>query len=1073
MRDLVRISDEDVPELTGSQHLRMFLAFSIAVVCAVVSLQGVAVLFTEAELVPLPGMRQLGGQIAWGSALVAMLVAVTFLIRGVVKRRLQWAIAISLLIHFLLCLSVSVVEFHGLKPTAAKEAGRSTEIRDEFTLPDYAGEEVSDADSPWRQQTDPVTPDNDVDVERTQSEIAQAEKPQSQEPRNSQEIEKLEAQKRREEIQLAADAAAEIQRQATESDLPMTRPAEAPDVATAEIADPKLDARIEQDRQAVEAPTIEREQTEIAASDQTIGSAKMNARRSESVTDPEDVQANMNSRAAATGEAAASATENIEVATTAAQQLNARETQMEIARQSAAVASGASGEPAMSPSPASSVRPAVSRAVQNRAAGVGEPSNVAPAAGSSVAIARNGTAAGSSVAAATGAQSVDVAVAGGVGTPALSESSTASTNQRGTGAAMPVGSDVAGRSNVSGATTSDGAISATNIARNSGIGNRPNVGDASGSPSLVGRAEGRQASAVGTNIGGVEVANPGDSRSAAGEAMVAGPASTNVGRQASGLPASSGSSTAGGTSGGPASSGPSSIGSLRPSAISGAGRGTAPSALLNPDAGFAGGQGPAMARTRAAAADTGLSPGAAMAEQSGSLVFAGPQAAAPGGTSAASALTGPRIASVPRRSAGLPGSSGPSGNSVASSIAGTSKPGRVTVAAPKSGVGNDRPAMATSDAIAGLVKKSVASMGGSPEARVASSLSMRTSNARREAARTLGGSPESEDAVERGLVWLARQQHPDGHWSIDDFPGEKSPDAGIGSFHSDSAATGLALLAYLGAGYTHQSGTYQETVKRGMTWLLKGQKPDGDLFVDESEFVWFYSHGIASIALCEAYGLTRDVALRDPAQNALNFIVASQHPEFGGWRYRPRFESDTSVSGWQLMALKSGEMSGLNVPKEAYARVGKWLDSVQSATAAGQFSYHPSREASLAMTAEGLLMRQYLGAKRDDAQLIAGANHLRTRLPDFGQRDSYYWYYATQVMFHMQGEYWSDWNTSLRDTLVGTQSKDGPHSGSWDPTSPSPEKWSTAGGRHYLTCLNLLMLEVYYRHLPLYLELEK
>lgn len=350
---------------------------------------------------------------------------------------------------------------------------------------------------------------------------------------------------------------------------------------------------------------------------------------------------------------------------------------------------------------------------------------------------------------------------------------------------------------------------------------------------------------------------------------------------------------------------------------------------------------------------------------------------------------------------------------------------------------------------------------------------MRSTDARREAARTLGGSEASEEAVERGLEWLARNQYPDGHWSIDDFPGEDSPGLGQGSFRSNSAATGLSLLAYLGAGYTHQSGKYQNVVARGMKWLIDNQKPNGDLFVDQSEFVWFYSHGIASISLCEAYGLTRDAALKAPAQKALDFIVESQHPEFGGWRYKPRFESDTSVSGWQLMALKSGEMAGLNVPGDAYRKVSRWLDSVQSKTDAGQFSYHPTREASTAMTAEGLLMRQYLGAKRNDPELIKGANFLRTRLPDFGQRDSYYWYYATQVMFHMQGEHWEEWNSGLRDLLVTTQSKEGPGRGSWDPAKPSPEKWANGGGRHYLTCLNLLMLEVYYRHLPLYLELEK
>lgn len=381
--------------------------------------------------------------------------------------------------------------------------------------------------------------------------------------------------------------------------------------------------------------------------------------------------------------------------------------------------------------------------------------------------------------------------------------------------------------------------------------------------------------------------------------------------------------------------------------------------------------------------------------------------------------------------------------------------------------------LASESQLAGLIKRVVPGIGSSPEAMISESLSMRKAESRRDATKALGGSEESEQAVERGLVWLAQHQYADGHWSIHDLRCQDHACTGHGSFHSDTAATGLALLTFLGAGYTHQSGQYQAVVERAVKWHLQHQKPDGDLFADEAGFAWFYGHGMASIALCEAYGLTKDPALKEPAQKALDFIVAGQHPEFGGWRYRPQFESDTSVSGWQLMALKSGEMSGLNIPKEAYAGVTKWLDSVESQSAPGQFTYHPSRPASPAMTAEGLLMRQYLGSKRNDSRLIAGAESLRQHLPDLNQRDAYYWYYGTQVMFHMQGEYWDEWNSHLRDTLVNSQMKDGGSSGSWNPAQPTPEKWGEAGGRHYVTCLNLLMLEVYYRHLPLYLELEK
>ncbi len=1068
MRDLVRIADDDLKELTAGQRLRMFGAISIAMACGIVSLQGMVVLFTDAKVVPLPGMNQLLGQIAWATALVAMLVAVTFLVRGVIKRRLQWAIAISLLIHFLLCLSVSVVEFRGplLIPAAAADLPGATP--EEFTMPDYAGEETPNEESVWKQQSDSETPENNVDLERAEMQIADASKPQPVDATQAQDVEKLEAMERQEQVKLAADAAAEMERQENENDLPTPQQADAPDVATADSAQAMLDVQIEQAKQSSEAPATEREQTEIASAAQQLESAELRAQRAEAAINPEDVQADMAQKSNTELEAATAASDDVKVSTSDAQKMDVREQQIEIARQQATAASGSTGD--SSATGPATISP-ISR-IGRINLGTSDPSVTAPATGGSVSIARSNASA-NAAAANSGAENVEVSSASGVGAPAMAESSAAASNRRGAAASVPAGSAANGSSTATGAGQSNGQISGATVARSANSGNQPAIGNANGQPGMTGRSEGRQANAVGTTANEVGVAAAGGNGTKNGEAMIAGPASTSVGRSSSGLPTRSNSN---GTANGPtspASSAGTQSGPTRSTTVAVAGRGTEPSASLNADAGFAGGTNPGRAMSRSSAAIGSLPAGAAAAEQSGTLVFAGPQAAAIGGAMAGSALSGPRINSVPRRSAGLLGSSGPAAAAGAPSGSNAAQPARVAVGNPRTGVGNSQPTLASADVVAGMIRKSVPGLGGSPEARIAESLSMRTSEARREAAKTLGGSPESEEAVERGLAWLALNQHPDGHWSIDDFPGEPTADLGQGSFRADSAATGLALLAYLGAGYTHQSGKYQDVVSRGIKWLLERQKPDGDLFADESEFVWFYSHGMASIAVCEAYGLTKDAALKEPAQKALDFIVASQHPEFGGWRYLPRLESDTSVSGWQLMALKSGEMSGLTVPKDAYVRVGKWLDSVQSKTSVGQFGYHPSRDASPTMTAEGLLMRQYLGAKRDDAELIAGANFLRTRLPDFGQRDSYYWYYATQVMFHMQGEHWDEWNNSLRDSLVVTQTKEGSGSGSWDPARPTPEKWSGAGGRHYVTCLNLLMLEVYYRHLPLYLELEK
>ncbi|MDZ4781254.1 MAG: hypothetical protein SGJ19_13450 [Planctomycetia bacterium] len=365
----------------------------------------------------------------------------------------------------------------------------------------------------------------------------------------------------------------------------------------------------------------------------------------------------------------------------------------------------------------------------------------------------------------------------------------------------------------------------------------------------------------------------------------------------------------------------------------------------------------------------------------------------------------------------------------------------------------------------------------------------RNPNRRGELAEALGGNSASERAVEMGLDFLARHQLEDGRWSLHDLAGGKAgyQNNGAGSMKSDTAATGLALLTFYGAGYTHSDGKYRLVVRRGLDQLLTSQEANGCLFipqdVESAKNVRFYSHGIAAIALCEAYGMTRDKDLREPAQKALDYIVASQHPNEGGWRYSPGGGSDTSVTGWQMMAMKSGELAGLKVPPQTYDGLRDWLE--HAATPWGtpaRYAYRPrsteqnQAQPSLAMTAEGLLMQQYLGWQRDNPYLRDGAEYLKANLPKLGTptlrtRDCYYWYYATQVMFQMQGEYWTSWNEALRPLLIDNQVQEGQFAGSWEPTGPTPDRWGPHGGRLYVTCMHLLMLEVYYRHLPLYRDL--
>jgi len=337
--------------------------------------------------------------------------------------------------------------------------------------------------------------------------------------------------------------------------------------------------------------------------------------------------------------------------------------------------------------------------------------------------------------------------------------------------------------------------------------------------------------------------------------------------------------------------------------------------------------------------------------------------------------------------------------------------------------------------------------------------------------------------VELGLDFLARHQAADGRWSLHNFGSTSAEYRNeSASFQSDTAATGLALLSFLGAGYDHFDDQYRHVVRAAINYLVRSQQPNGDLYVPmdrkSNENARLYSHGIAAIALCEAYGMTGDKALREPAQRAINFIIASQDRQGGGWRYTPGTDSDTSVSGWQLMALKSGELAGLSVSREAYRNAARWLDFA-SRSGGAEYVYDPQgrsesqRRPTRAMTAVGLLMRLYLGWNRNDPQMIAGAKHLADNPPELGSptaplRDTYYWYYATQVMFHMKGGYWQAWNDRLHPLLVDDQLQTGVLAGSWEPRGPVPDRWGPHGGRLYVTTLNLLSLEVYYRHLPIY-----
>lgn len=320
-----------------------------------------------------------------------------------------------------------------------------------------------------------------------------------------------------------------------------------------------------------------------------------------------------------------------------------------------------------------------------------------------------------------------------------------------------------------------------------------------------------------------------------------------------------------------------------------------------------------------------------------------------------------------------------------------------------------------------------------------------------------GGNATTEEAVKLGLEWLARNQLKDGSWSL------TGPFEDGGGNEQKVSATAMALLAFQGAGNTHQSGDFQKNVQRGWDYLLTLQNADGYFDTESPAHHRLYAQAQATIAICEIYGMTKDSKFRLPAQKALDFAHKAQAPE-GGWRYEPRIDSDLSVTGWYVMALQSGMMAGLDVQSPTLTKIDDFLNRVAH-EGGSRYSYKPGDPVKLTMTAEGLLCRQYLGWKHSDPRLQAGMEFLLANPINYSDQDVYYWYYATQALHHMDGDHWNRWNAVMRQAIPTAQTKTGPERGSW---TPSGDRWGSHGGRLYVTCLSIYMLEVYYRHLPIY-----
>jgi len=330
-----------------------------------------------------------------------------------------------------------------------------------------------------------------------------------------------------------------------------------------------------------------------------------------------------------------------------------------------------------------------------------------------------------------------------------------------------------------------------------------------------------------------------------------------------------------------------------------------------------------------------------------------------------------------------------------------------------------------------------------------------------------GEKPAAEEAVMRALRWLQSQQTSDGTWSAGQDP---------------AAFTGLALLCFLGHGETPQtSHEFGVCVTNAINAMVSNaNKNEAHLnfapnFNDQNSS---YMHGIGTYALCEAYTMTKDERLVPIIKAAVQYIIQGQRPD-GGWAYRydtgpdggKEIKSDTSVSGWQIQALKAAHLTGIpDMDKTVHPALDlamKNMDRVYNPKD-GAFGYRKSGDRNYTLTGVGVLAKLFwLG--RPDRTVHEGLKNITSKDLAYDGPDAslYVWYYDTQACYQAQGGAWDWWKNRFQDQLTGKQSADG----SWPPLAGNKDTGgfggsTSGGGPVYRTTLCCLMLEVFYRYLP-------
>ncbi|MBT6155018.1 MAG: terpene cyclase/mutase family protein [Planctomycetaceae bacterium] len=311
-----------------------------------------------------------------------------------------------------------------------------------------------------------------------------------------------------------------------------------------------------------------------------------------------------------------------------------------------------------------------------------------------------------------------------------------------------------------------------------------------------------------------------------------------------------------------------------------------------------------------------------------------------------------------------------------------------------------------------------------------------------------------DDTIVKALQYLADNQDPSGAWKTD-------------SYGESTATTSLSVMAFLAAGHVPNEGPYGRQIVKGIRWVLDHQEANG-MLVHRRSHGPMYSHGISTLMLAEVAGMVDGQLEKDcqaGLEDAIRLILKAQQVNknsrhAGGWRYQANSpDSDLSVTGWQLLALRAAKDVGCDVPADA---IEKAVDYVKGCAVRGNngFGYQSGSGPTPTRTGTGILCLEVCG-QHHAAEALGGADFLLRRPLKYN--DNYFFYgvyYCTVGMFKVGDKYWDETKKHLVQVLVSNQEADG----SWLVRGRSESRI----GRVYCTSMSVLALAVEYQYLPIY-----